>query len=123
MDETVTMKRLSPADIRPVVRIANWHDVTNFTRWERSIPDLQFAVYDRDGNLVGNYAPVAPRFWVRDFVVVNDVDHDGRDEVLFGFRDNSGGTQGQWLSLLESTAPVGVASNASDLKLVTLGSR
>jgi len=86
-----------------------------------SVPDLQYAVYDRNGALVGNYSPPAPRFWVRDFVVVDDVDHDGRDEVLLGFRDNSGGTQAQWLSLLESTAPVGVASTAPDLKLVALG--
>jgi hypothetical protein len=87
-----------------------------------SVPEVQFAVYDRNAALVGNYSPLAPRFWVRDFVVVNDVDSDGRDEVLFGFRENSGSTQAQWLSLLESTAVAGVESQATDLKLVALGS-
>ena len=37
-------------------------------------------------------------------------------------RENSGSSQAQWLSLLESTAAAGVESQATDLKLVALGS-
>lgn len=41
LDQNDPMRLIGPADIQPVVRIANWHDTGETSRWERAIPDLQ----------------------------------------------------------------------------------
>ncbi len=79
----------------------------------------QLEVYTSMGALFGSYTPNPPMGWSYDYMVIQDFDGDGREEILLVYTDSS---VGQYLIMLQSTSPVSVESPPQGLRAIELGS-